>query len=160
MNVADGNFRRELIRMANGSLQGSRVARFGSVRWLVVAVLFVVGISGCAGGRAAAEREIATDDVIAHLRTSGIDVQSTGPISQPFLTATGQEYQVTGGGRVQIFEYQSAAGATLDFQQIDTGAMTTAGRPHLFQRENIIAIYIGDTPTVEDALADLLGNPY
>ena len=131
--------------------------------WKLGALLLLLagigaGMAGCAAPREAAPGERAgVTDVVEALEAQGLSLQGAGRISDRNLTGSGYEYQ-TVGGILRIFEYRSESSAALDIGRLNNTYTDTFSAPHIYQQDNIIAIYYGDNGTVEAALSSVLGS--
>jgi hypothetical protein len=114
-----------------------------------------------------------TDHVsfIDHLRGTGLMVEPTGAVEQPFLHAKGETLRISGGEfaqpiEVQSYDYPDAATAEADVAQIGpdgnpkTSMIEWRATPHLFRKERVVVIYLGDDPAAIKLLTDALGAQF
>jgi hypothetical protein len=112
------------------------------------------------------------------LRAAGYAVSIAGRIRQPFLRPLGVVLQVggpdlRGPAELQSFDYDDRdlgtdglAAAQADAAQLQpdgqprTAGVPWAGPPHLFRRERVLVIYVGDDPAVLRQLEGLLGPQF
>lgn len=127
-----------------------------------LAFLLVVGflqlsfvVSGCAtSGETARVRPTTTSDLVQKLEEEGLSLFRTGAPSDVNFTVPGQEYDVSRGGTLQIYEYPREDEASLDAMRTGGGMRSNV---RVFQSGTLVAIYYGDNLTVQNALARLLG---
>ena len=105
--------------------------------------------------------------LVEALRARGFRVEIAGESTLPFLTGVGTLMLVDGEG-VQVFVYPDAASAAREagWFSADASSITTengavsilwVATPHLFLKEDLLALYVGDTELLLAALVDLLG---
>jgi hypothetical protein len=130
-----------------------------------LASLLVVGflqlsllVSGCAtSGETARVRPTTTSDLVQKLDDEGVSLFRTGVLSDVNFTVPGQEYDVSRGGTLQIYEYPREDEASLDAMRTGGGMRSNV---RVFQSGTLVAIYYGDNLTVQSALARLLGPQF
>jgi hypothetical protein len=97
------------------------------------------------------------------LKTRGNEIRRKGRVEEPFLSAKGQVITIDGED-VQVFEYRTARAAEVDAQNISGPASTSIAMwiapPHFFRSGRLIVIYVGEAPSVLEALADTLGPEF
>jgi hypothetical protein len=100
------------------------------------------------------------------LRSAGMDVEMGNTVEQPFFAVNGRIIKVNDAD-VQIFEYQSAKALEADAAQVtaDGGSVGTSmiswmATPHFFKSGHILVLYVGDNPTVLEALKSILGEQF
>ena len=100
------------------------------------------------------------------LRAAGIQVQTLGPVDQPFFSAKGKVINLS-GEHVQVFEYPSATEAEAEAALVSPNGRTVGaakphwlGPPHFFKRGKIIALYLGDDAKTLKALEAQLGPQF
>lgn len=112
---------------------------------------------------------------VEQLRVHGAGVHEDGPGSQPFLTGTDRHLTVDGAG-VDVFEYSTAAGASLDATRISPdGSTITSGLgpfgasvavvdfiapPHWYHAGRVIVLYAGQDATLLALLRTILGAQF
>jgi hypothetical protein len=112
-------------------------------------------VSGCAtSGETARVRPTTTSDLVQLLEEEGLSLFRTGVPSDVTFTVPGQEYDVSRGGTLQIYEYPREDEASLDAMRTGGGMRSNV---RVFQSGTLVAIYHGDNLTVQNALARLLG---
>lgn len=121
------------------------------------------GMAGCAQDEGAA---FDTNALIDSLRASGATVDRRGSVSQPFFSVTGTALSVN-GETVQAFEYRDERRAaaesrtvSADGGTIGTTAVSWVGPPHFHRRERVIALYVGDTAAIQNALSVVMGPQF
>ena len=133
-----------------------KLGAVGLFAFLVVGCLqlsFVV--SGCAtSGETARVRPATTSDLIQQLEKVGLSLFRKGIPSDVTFTVPGQEYDVSRGGTLQIYEYPRENEASLDAMRTGGGMRSNV---RVYQSGALVAIYYGDNLTVQNALARLLG---
>lgn len=97
------------------------------------------------------------------LGARGLDVKPADRIRQPFFSVPATVFTVDGDD-LQVYEYPSSAAAASDAAKISpsgtsvgTAMVNWMQRPHVFRRDNLIVIYIGNSAKVRQALAAELG---
>ena len=109
------------------------------------------------------------------LRAQGANVQENGLGSQPFLNGADRRLVVNGAG-VDVFEYSTTAGASLDAARISRDGSTIGAGfgplggsaamvdfiapPHWFHAGRVIVLYVGRDSGVLAALTAPLGPPF
>ena len=105
--------------------------------------------------------------LVEALRERGFRVQIAGDPTLPLLTGVGTLLRVEEEG-INVFVYADAASAAREagWFSADASGITTengaalilwVATPHLFLKENLLALYVGDTDPLLAALVDLLG---
>lgn len=122
-----------------------------------ILLLLFIGLAGCAGSNAAQEDVESEEAIAAQLRQEGVNLYSEGRVSQPFFSEPGMEYTVS-DGVVQVYVYDSQAGATLDASKINVASVSNTRAPTFYRGGNVIAVYFGRDPLVEQALSDVVGS--
>ncbi len=104
--------------------------------------------------------------LVDRLRRPGLDVELLGAASQPFFGVEGKTLRVA-GAEVQFFSYPSDAAAQADAAKVSSDGQTVDGRsvkweasPHLYHQGNVLALYLGDDPSVQKALQDAFGQQF
>jgi hypothetical protein len=114
-------------------------------------------------------------DVRDALRTQGARVDEDGLGTQPFLGGTDHCLRVNGVG-VDVFEYRTTLGASLDAQRISAdgstigpafgpfgGAAATidfVALPHWYHAGRVLALYVGRDDITLALLGSALGAPF
>jgi hypothetical protein len=99
------------------------------------------------------------------LQLAGQTVEIAGPVDQPFFSVSGQII-VVNGEDVQVFEYPESAAAEVEAAQISPDASSVGTRmiswaatPHIYTKDHLIVLYVGENDSVKSALVDVLGEP-
>ncbi|HEX6290025.1 MAG TPA: hypothetical protein VFZ66_12585 [Herpetosiphonaceae bacterium] len=106
--------------------------------------------------------------LVDNLRAKGFMVEPVSEVEQPFLGVKGTTLRISGGelkqaAEVQSYEYTSADAATTDVEQLGPDAnpqgmmIEWKGTPHVFQKEQLVVIYVGDDQAMVQTLTDLVG---
>jgi hypothetical protein len=109
------------------------------------------------------------------LRAHGASVVENGRGSQPFLNGTDYRLTVNGAG-IDVFEYRTALGASLDAARISSDGSTIGGGfgpfihstttvdfiepPHWFHAGRVLVLYVGRQSDVLNPLQAVLGTPF
>ena len=98
------------------------------------------------------------------LRTQGLTVEPTGPISQPFFPMPGQTLKVNGED-IQVFEFQDSSAMESEAKEISTDGMSVGNTviqwinpPHFFATGKIIVLYLGTDAELLKNLETALGK--
>ncbi len=105
--------------------------------------------------------------LIEALRERGFNVEMEGETNLPFLTGVSTVVLVD-GEEIQVFVYPDAPSAAREagWFSADASTITTetgaisflwVATPHLFFKEEVLALYIGDSEPLLAALVSLLG---
>ena len=108
--------------------------------------------------------------LVENLRAAGITVDVGDSIEQPFLKAPGVILRLSGGGLaqpadIQSYNYDNEQDARRDVDGIDPGVqsrttqITWIATPHLYGKERVLVLYVGDDPAVLELLSGQLGEP-
>lgn len=104
--------------------------------------------------------------LITRLQISGAKVQSTGEVSQPFFSVTGQTLSVNGAS-VQVFEYADGAATKAeaglvspDGSAIGTSMVSWVDTPYFYAADRVIVLYVGSDKDIIRNLESLLGRPF
>jgi hypothetical protein len=112
--------------------------------------------------------------VVAALRAHGATVQEDGLGVQPFLGGTDHRLTVNGAG-VDVFEYRTAIGSSLDASHISADGSTISSGfgpvhtattvdfiapPHWFHSGRVIVLYVGHDSNVLTLLHVVLGTQF
>lgn len=131
----------------------------GAMRQLgiVVSLLMLVGwTAGCTSSGSAVGGD-GMAGILSGLEAEGVVTMASGAAMQSFLMESGQEFVLSDGQVLQIFEYDSQAGAALDVSRINASGNNVFSPPHFYRRGKVIAVYFGNNPVVEQALVNVLG---
>jgi hypothetical protein len=109
------------------------------------------------------------------LRAHGATVQENGLGSQPFLNGTDHRLTVNGAG-IDVFEYRSTLGASLDARRISSDGSTFSSSfgplggqaatvdylasPHWFHTGRVIVLYVGQDASILGLLQTVLGKQF
>jgi len=105
--------------------------------------------------------------LIDPLLATGAEVKVTGEVvSEGIFSVDGSVFEVN-GERVQVMNYGDAAALEAeatrispDGSSVGTTMVMWVGSPHFFSTESLIALYVGDSPTVIEALAKVMGPQF
>ena len=105
--------------------------------------------------------------LIDPLLATGAEVKvSSEVVKQPFFSVDGRVLEVN-GERVQVMEYgdaaaleAEAAGISPDGSSVGTHMLMWVGPPHFFRTETAIVLYVGESPTVIEALTKVMGPQF
>ena len=137
---------------------------------LVVLMSFAVLLAAC-GGRASKEQNSALTGyaaLVERLEANGVAVEAAGDVEivQPFFTPKGKIITVNGRD-IQVFEYASeaeaeaeAATVASDGRSTTTTMITWMDTPHFFKSGRVIAIYVGSSAEVLQALEGAFGPSF
>jgi hypothetical protein len=100
------------------------------------------------------------------LKQSATVAETSESVGQPSFKVPGRIVRVEGED-VQIFEYGDAAAAQADAQlvsadggQIGTTSILWVAPPHFYRRDRVIALYVGSSVRLLDALRTALGAQF
>ena len=142
--------------------------------WIVLLLVCVLAVSGCANdplaaSPAASTGPLAVEDqaaLISALEGSGATVETGESASQIFFSAEGNILKVNGAD-VQVFEYASAeeveneaSQVSSDGGSIGTSMVTWVDVPHFYKAGRIIVLYVGSDASVLDLLENALGPQF
>ena len=110
---------------------------------------------------------LGTEELIHTLLAIGAEVRVSGEVlNQPFFSASSRVVEVN-GERVEVIDYGDAAALedeadriSPDGSSVGTTMMMWVGPPHFFWTESLIVLYVGESPTVIDALAKVMGPQF
>jgi len=149
-----------------------------SIRW-VLPLLVVIGLTACASGDAATTPPIAftnapasteavppdassasssLDALIESLRASGLEVAMVGEASGGLFDRI--PTLVTANGRtIEVYQFESVEALSAAAGSVPLLLATTrwAAPPHIYQGDQIIAVYVGDDAGVVAGLGSALG---
>ena len=120
-----------------------------------------VSSTGSATASTGAE-PIDLQSMIDALRAKGLHITSGDKVIQPFFSIEGRIYKVNGMD-VQVFEFPDVAGAQSSMAKLSpegnspNAVIDWIGPPHFYQSGRIVALYVGDDPTIIAALSAILG---
>lgn len=106
------------------------------------------------------------EDLVQHLRSSGVKVESAGEIEQPFFTPKARVIRIGTTGEAQVYEYASEQAAEADAAKVSSdgsigGSMPHwIAPPHFFRRRNLIVLYLGSDENTLLQLRGLLGTEF
>ena len=102
----------------------------------------------------------------AGLRLAGVRVEPEGETEQPFFSAKGRMFKVSGED-VQVFQYSQAAVAdaqaglvSSDGSTVGTSKLNWIGPPHFYKKAKLIVLYVGNDNKVLTALDAVLGPQF
>ena len=106
------------------------------------------------------------DALVEALKAQGLEVERAGDVAQPFFSVEGHALNVD-GENVQVFQYRTAGAAEKEAGQVSpdgssvgTSMMSWVEPPHFFRSEKLIALYVGDSPRLLEALRAALGAQF
>lgn len=108
--------------------------------------------------------------LVSHLRSAGSTVTPGGSVRQAFLSVPGQVL-VVDGEHVEVYQYADAATVAHDSTRISKDAClikTAKGStmvewphpPHLYKKDHLIVIYIGDNPALINEFVSMYGPQF
>lgn len=132
--------------------------------------LLIAGVTGCdlLRGPVVSHGGPVKDyiSLVDNLRAAGATVEPAGEISQPFFSITGRVI-IVNGGKVQVFEYPSAAAANAeaarvspDGRSVGTTVVEWVETPHFYKAGRLIVLYVGDEADVLNPLQAVLGPQF
>jgi hypothetical protein len=129
---------------------------------LIIALSLVpVGLTGLPTAHSAGAFDYKA--LVEGLKRTRLKLEEKGDIRQSFFSVQGRVIGLDGED-VQVFEYRSVEAAQADATKVSpsgsavrTVMVTWLGPPHFYRRERIIALYVGDTSSVKQALESVLG---
>ena len=132
-------------------------ARFGWAGWLVLAVALTS--AGCTlQVSGPTERPLDFASLVETLRRSAAVVETDTTVSQPFFSVPARLIRLEGED-VQVFEYGDGAVAKAEAQRVSPDGMRIGSysalwlaSPHFYARDRVIALYLGDTAAIINAL--------
>jgi hypothetical protein len=142
--------------------------------WIVLLLIFVLALSGCANNSLAAGPDVTTEPasvqdkatLVDALQDAGATVEEGEPIAQAFFTPEGSILKVNGAD-VQVFEYESAESMEEEASQVmpDGGSIGTSmvawmDTPHFYQAGKVIVLYVGSDEAVLRLLEKALGPQF
>ena len=134
---------------------------------VIIAITFL--FIGCGGTETVTVTKGDTssyDSFVEKLLDSGASVQHMGSINQPFLSGQGRIIRVNGED-LQVFEYANRGLAEDDISTVTpdgccfgTTNISWMGSPHIYQKDRLIVIYIGDNSSMRNLLENMLGSQF
>lgn len=128
---------------------------------LPLILLLIIGVAGCSAIKKsdAQERvEVADNEtLVSYLRTQGLSMLDNGPVTAPEMTEPGHSYTLTTGGELYVFEFPNEANTLVDVGWLERGR-EVEGQMHLYRKNKLVVVYLGDDPRVERALTRALGS--
>lgn len=106
------------------------------------------------------------DDLVEHLRSSGMKVESLGDVEQPFFTRKARVIRLGTTGEAQVYEYATEDQAAADAAKVSSngsigGSMPMwVAPPHFFRRRSLIVLYLGSDENTLLQLRGLLGTEF
>ena len=106
-------------------------------------------------------------DLQDNLLATGAEVKVTSEVvKQDFFSVDGRVLEVNGES-VQAMDYGDAAaleteatGISPDGSSVGTTMIMWVGSPHFFRTETVIVSYVGESPTVIEALTKVIGPQF
>lgn len=142
--------------------------------WMILLILFTLGISGCANRSLAAAPDPTTEApsvqdkaaLTTALQDAGASVEETDQVMQPFFTPEGSILKVNEAD-VQVFEYESAEAMEEQASQVSpeggsigTSMVSWMDTPHFYKAGKIIVLYVGSDEAILSLLANALGPQF
>ena len=104
------------------------------------------------------------------LRALGAEVAQSGPINEPFFSASGVRLLVN-GHQVSVYGFPTNEGAAAAAGGVSADGSTIVGDgvaynvlwvgpPHFFLRERVIVLYVGDDGEILELLEGVLGPQF
>lgn len=100
--------------------------------------------------------------LVDKLRTDGAVVSTQGPVLQPFLNVSGQLVRVDNES-IQVYQYENAVRANSDASKISsdgshagTSIIDWTSTPHIYKKDRIVVIYVGQNLRLQKELASIL----
>jgi len=94
------------------------------------------------------------DSLVRFLENQGVTLLAPQPVTATSFTQPGLSYSVANdGGELQVFEYRSDAEAEADAHRVGVGMGA-----HVYQKGQLVALYLGDDALVQTALLRALGR--
>ena len=104
------------------------------------------------------------ESIGAALRDAGLHVRAADTISQPFFSVPGHVLVVEADD-LQVYEYRSSDAAAADAAKISpsgspigTSMPNWMRPPHIYRKDNVILIYLGENPRVRSTLESQEGS--
>lgn len=131
-------------------------------RFIVSAVLMLLlALTHTACTRLKTDTDPATvtdvDSLVEYLEANSVALLDHGRFISPTMSVTGYAYTPTSGGTLHLFQYPTAGDALTDVAKVDTGR-DARNAPHLYRKDDLVAIYWGDDPRLEQALRRVFGS--
>lgn len=145
----------------------------------VIALFFIGVVATQPGWRsrsgATSRGDLTYSSLVERLRAQGATVHEDGRGSQPFLTGTDRHLTVDGAD-VDVFEYPTPAGASLDSTRISSDGSTISSGlgpfgggatavdfiapPHWYHAGRVIVLYVGQDWNLLALLHAILGTQF
>lgn len=138
------------------------------IRLKAPALTVWAGLLWCAPVAASGRQEKPFDvaALLGALRQAGATVKKAGGVSQPFFSVGGRLLLVDQED-VQVFQYRDEASAERDARSVSptgstigTASPAWMGPPHFHRKGALIALYVGDTPSIKGVLQAALGPQF
>ena len=106
------------------------------------------------------------EELVQHLRSSGLKVESLGEVEQPFFTQKARVIRIGTTGEAQVYEYATEEQAAAEAAKVSSdgsigGSMPMwIAPPHFFRRRNLLVLYLGSDETTLLNLRGFLGNEF
>lgn len=133
--------------------------------WLGVSVAVLCGACASDVSRPS-DGSVDYRSLVDALKRSVTVAETSETVSQPFFKVQGRILRVEGED-VQVFEYADATAAQADAQlvsadggQIGTTSILWVAPPHFYRRGRVVALYVGSSVRVVDALRAALGPQF
>lgn len=104
--------------------------------------------------------------LVAHLQSSGLNVESAGEIEQPFFTPKARVIRIGNTGEAQVYEYATDEQAAADAAKVQSDGSIDGSMPrwiapsHFFRRGTVLVLYLGSDETTLRTLRGFLGNEF
>jgi len=133
---------------------------------LIALTFLIIGCGGTETVTVTKGDESPYDTFAERLLDSGASVQHLGNVNQPFLSGQGRIMRVNGED-LQVFEYASRGLAEDDIRIVSpdgccfgTTNISWLGSPHIYQKDQLIVIYIGDNSSMRNILENMMGSQF
>ena len=144
-----------------------------AARRVRTATLALLMISWGCGESLTGPAETAPRDVdgfVDQVRALGAEVAQSGPINQPFFSASGVRLLVN-GHQVSVYAFPTSEGAAAAAGGVSADGSSIVGDgvaynvlwvgpPHFFLRERVIVLYVGDDVEILELLEGILGPQF
>lgn len=139
------------------------LARLGPTCSALLVSALIVPACTIQPSSAPTERPLDYASLVETLRRSATVVESDETVNQPFFSVPARIIRLIGED-VQVFEYRDATAAQAEAQRVspDGGRIGSYSAlwlapPHFYKRDRVIALYLGDTAAVMNALQIAIG---
>lgn len=137
--------------------------------FLLLPIFILLTAEACAPaqtGHQTASGSMTYGNLVQHLRSSGLRVESLGEVEQPFFTPKARVIRIGTAGEAQVYEYATEEQAAAEAAKVNAdgsigGSMPMwIAPPHFFRRRNLIVLYLGSDENTLLNLRGLLGTEF